>query len=100
MTILATDIRCAIQEALLGLVSPNLRAVNVLVDDNDFMNLLLYYDLPPDEDEQELASLIDLEFFVFFAGDKNDYKIITLPYPQQIPRVGYRVYQRYEAPIK
>ena len=89
-------ILCSIQCALLDHVTPNLRAVYVILD-NDIKTLVFYYEQPLSEEEEELASLTDTEFISDFPADERiDCKVIVLPYPEIIPKVGLCAYRRYE----
>lgn len=96
---LNTSLCLSMQKTLLGQVTPNLRAVILdVIDETIFV--LFYFNDPITEEEEELASLTDLECFAGlsspYAEKNSDYKIIVLPYPQPIPKKGIRVYQRYE----
>lgn len=90
-------ILCSILGALVGYVTPNLRAVYVDFP-NGMYRLCFYYDQPPTEDEAELASLADTEFIADFPRPdyETDFEIFTIPYPQNIPNTGYCAYLRYE----
>jgi hypothetical protein len=93
------SIRLSMQVHLLGHITPNLRAVYVQIRDN-IITLVFYYDNPPSEDEQELASLVHTEFISHSSYDyKTDYQVITLPYPAWIPKDGVCVYLRYEGEL-
>jgi len=83
------------QRALLGNVTPNLRAVYAFIEDDTY-GIIFYYDQPLSEDEEELASLTDTEFLADFPDDKTTCDIQVIPYPKAIPKKGYCVYQRYE----
>ncbi len=91
------SIFCSVQKALLGNVTPNLRAVYVLVEDG-ICGIIFYYDHPLSEDEEELASLADTEFIADFPSPeyKTSCTIEVIPYPTPIPKHGYCVYERYE----
>lgn len=89
-------IRSSIQVALLGHITPNLRAVSVECKENE-IKLFFYYDDLPSEDERELANLSDTEFISDFpVSIKTDFEIIHLPKPTTIPRLGMFVYLRHE----
>ncbi|MDF2549554.1 MAG: hypothetical protein K0S07_621 [Chlamydiales bacterium] len=92
------DILCSIQRALLGNVTPNLRAVNVKLKGEHAIELIFYYDEQPDEDEEELANLTDTEFMADFPSPEfsTGFKVLTIPYPQKIPDEGRCVYLRFE----
>lgn len=89
-------IRSSIQVALLGNITPNLRAVSVECEENK-IKIIFYYQTPPSEEEQELASLADTEFISDFPPTFNtNFQIIHLPKSQAIPKRGFLVYLRYE----
>ncbi len=89
---------CSIQGCLLGYVTPNLRAVYVLIKKENEYELFFYYDKKPSEDEEELASLADTEFIADFPSPecKTDCSVHVIPYPETIIQDGFCVYQRYE----
>jgi hypothetical protein len=94
------SIRLSVQAALLGHITPNLRAVYVQNKD-DINRLVFYYDNPPSEDEQELASLADTEFISHSSYDyETACDVLTLPYPAWIPKDGVCVYLRYEGELE
>lgn len=90
-------IRLSVQRALIGNVTPNLRAVYVKLID-DCIKLIFYYDHPPSEKEQELADFADTEFIADYPRPdyKTDFEIITLPFPHMIPKQDVCIYKRYE----
>ena len=98
MTNQLLSILCYAQRALLGNITPNLRAIYVLIKNDTSLKLVLYYDNPPSEDEEELASLIDTNIFSDFSPFVYDtgYIVKVLPFPDTIPQEGYCVYRRYE----
>lgn len=87
-----------VQRGMLGYVTPNLRALYVLVENDTTFELIFYYDKPLSEDEEELASLIDTEVISAFPSPfyRTDYSVEVLPYPNKITEDGYCVYRRYE----
>lgn len=91
---------CSIQRALLGKVTPNLRAVCLVLSDEK-KHLFFYYNTPPSEEEEELASLADTEFISDFPSPdyQTDCTISVIPYPKKMPENGYYVYLRYEQPF-
>lgn len=92
------NILCYVQRGMLGYVTPNLRALYVVVENDTTIELVLYYDNPPSEEEEELASLID----TYVSADlpppvyDSSYTVKVFPYPKKIPDIGYCVYKRYE----
>ena len=92
------SIRLSVQRALLGHVTPNLRAVYIKCID-DCIQLIFYYDHSPSEEEQERADFADTEFIADFPSPeyKTDFQVITISYPHMIPKDGVCVYKRYES---
>jgi len=86
---------CSIQRALLGNVTPNLRAVYLFVEE-EMYGLIFYYDQPLSEEEEDLASLTDTEFISDFPDYQTSCNIEVIPYPKPIPKKGFCVYERYE----
>lgn len=97
---IAADILCSVQGALLGRVTPNLRAVTIDTK-NDEAILYFYYDKSPSEDEQELSSLADTDFIADFPRPefKTDCKVITLAYPEKIPSADLYADHRFEGDV-
>lgn len=89
---------CSASRALLGRITPNLRAVYIIekrkITFAKFYILTFYYDKQPTEDEFELANLADTDFL----GDigNTEFKVNTLPYPMKISDKGLCIYHRYE----
>lgn len=96
------SILCYAQRALLGNITPNLRAIYVVIKNDTSFKLVLYYDKPLSEDEEELASLIDTNIFSDFSPFvyDTDYIVKVIPYPNEIPKEGYCVYRRFEKDYK
>lgn len=91
------DLRNSAQRALIGNVTPNLRLVGINIEKNDTPILEFFYDKTPTEDEEELASLTDTEFLSDFPmGFQTGFKITSLNYPEPIPKMLLKIYQRYE----
>jgi len=91
------SLRCISQVALLGSVTPNLRAV-IVTFDSKYIRLFFYYDHSPSEEEEELAEEVATELI----SDCTEYMIetekTTMAYPQTIPekKDGIFIYHRYE----
>jgi hypothetical protein len=88
---------CSVQRALLGKITPNLRAVYVIIND-DTLEVCFYYDQHLSEHEEELASLADTEIIADFPSPffKTKFDVQTLASPQQIQNNGICVFHRYE----
>lgn len=88
-------IRSSLQVALLGAVTPNLRAVAVLYE-NEMITILFYYEFPPSEDEIEISEIVGSEVIADFVIPVN-VKQIILPSKEKIPETGLRVFHRHES---
>lgn len=88
----------SIQRALLGAVTPNLRAVDIVIENEQRFDVIFYYDKEISEDEEELSSLVETEFISDFSEpDYQTNRILrVLQYPNKIPQNGFLVYKRYE----
>jgi hypothetical protein len=84
-----------IQKALIGNVTPNLRAVYAFIEHETY-GIIFYYDHPLSTEEQELVSLADTEFLADFPDHETVCKVEVTPYPNEIPKIGYCMYKRYE----
>jgi hypothetical protein len=95
---LVLNVLGSIQRALLGYVTPSLRAVDVVIENEQRFSIIFYYERKIDEDEEELSSLVETEFISDFpVPDYQTNRIIKiLPYPNKIPQNGFLVYKRYE----
>lgn len=94
------EVHCSLQRALLGAVTPNLRAVTVSVNEDEY-HVHVYYQEELSEVENELISLAH----TYFAADFPPPEFTTLitieviPAPQKIPDEGRLVYERYEGSL-
>jgi hypothetical protein len=97
-TEIISHVLCSIQGCLLGRVTPNLRAVYVLIEKENEYKLIFYYHEELSEEEEELASLVDTEFIADFPlpNYKTQCSIHILPYPKKINQSRFCVYKRYE----
>lgn len=82
------------QIALLGNVTPNLRAV--WTEENEANRMTFYYDQSLSAEEKELFKLASQKFTSEFPDGKANCAVEIIPYPKLIPQKGYCVYQRYE----
>lgn len=86
----------AVQLALLGEVTRNLRAVTVEFDDRS-LRLEAFFDVAPDEDDEEAMSLVETELIAAFPAEHAiSVSLITRPAPQMIPQGGAWAYHRRE----
>jgi hypothetical protein len=86
------SLRCSTQVALLGAITPNLRAVNVEFI-NKHVTIFFYYNSTPSEDEKEISSVVAAEVSCDFIDIIVDSENIILPKPNRIPEVGLRIFQ-------
>jgi hypothetical protein len=93
------NVLCSIQGCLLNHVTPNLRAVYIIIKQENEYELIFYYDKKLSEEEEELASLVDTEFIADFPSPyyKTNCIINLLPYPEKIIQDRFCVYKRYES---
>lgn len=86
--------------ALLSEVRPNMRKVSVDFNQNDnTITLYIYLDghLTEEESESDFSGIILAEMMADFPQE-IDWKdeVIIIPYPNEIPKKGICVFQRYE----
>lgn len=95
------DRRCtvllAVQNALLGEVTGNLRAVTVEFDDKS-LRLDAFFDEQPGEEDEEAMSLVETGLVAAFpAAHTLIVSLITRPEPQLIPNGRAWAYARRES---
>ncbi|CDZ81571.1 hypothetical protein BN1013_02107 [Candidatus Rubidus massiliensis] len=95
MTITNIEIRCSLQIALLGAVTPNLRAV--IANHKDYnVELYFYYETSPSDDEVDLSDIVETEVYSYFKKVfVKTYRIVS-PVTEKIPSFGLWVYRRSE----
>ncbi len=91
------SLRCVSQVALLGQVTPNLRAVTTAFD-SECIRLCFYYDQEPSEQERELAEEVASEIISDFTEYMIETEKIILAYPHKIPNKKdiIFIYHRHE----
>lgn len=97
MNITTASARCALQVALLGSVTSNLRAVSATLKENDFL-INFYYDKDPDDQEIDLSEIVSTEVISAFVQATAEVVRTVIPAPEKIPLIenGIWVYFRYE----
>lgn len=95
MEITISSLRCSLQIALLGAVTPNLRVVEFLSENNAIL-LKFYYESSPTKIEEEISEIVTQKITLDFPGISVTYKRIVLPITQLVPQDGLRVYRRKE----
>ncbi len=91
------SILLSIQRALLGAITPRLRAVSVTWDKNS-MVLYFFYDGPISEYDQEESECAATEVLSDFPDDNVETRHIRCDYPQRPPYQGHGAvaYVRHE----
>lgn len=95
MTITISAIRCALQVALLGTVTPNLRAINADLKEKT-LELYFYYEICPSEEEEELSEIVVTELYADFIDISIEIHRVVLPVSTKIPNIGIRIFHRKE----
>ncbi len=81
--------------ALIGEVSPPLRAVRIKWDEK-IIHLFFYYDGEISEEDRESAENIATEVIANFSEHVLEVNIQRLDYPKPIPEIGELAYSRRE----
>lgn len=89
------EICLSIQRALVDCVTPSLRRVSFIKNEN-FIELYFFYDGDPSEIEEELVGDVSAEVISDFPNYNIDSKILKVDYPKKINPAGRIVYNRYE----
>ncbi|CDR33753.1 hypothetical protein [Criblamydia sequanensis] len=84
----------SMHRAILGMVSSNLRGIRI-EEKNGCLWIYFYYENSPSEEEEEMVNFIYTEFVSDFPDQKTDFKVISLPRNEMIPKIGEAVYLRY-----
>lgn len=103
MSIQLPVLKLSIQRALLGNISPKLRAVCANVEENKIY-INFYYDGIISEDDQELYEHACAQIMADFSFPEKgsdvetecNMQIIRLDFPQKMPLIGHWVYYRNE----
>lgn len=95
MSIPISSITSAMQVALLGAITANLRAINVTLKDQN-INLHFYYETQPSEEEEQLSEVVVTELLTYFFEATIKINRIVLPIREKIPEIGIRIFHRSE----
>lgn len=97
MNISIASARCALQVALLGSVTNNVRAVSTTISGTDFI-IYFYYDKEPSDEEIDLSEIVSTEVICSFAQATAEVVRVVLPEPKKPPQDDDTiwVYFRYE----
>lgn len=95
MNVTESSIRCSLQIALLGAITPNLRAINASFEKND-IRLYFYYENSPSEEEEELSEIVVTELYADFIDISITIDRIILTLSRKIPEIGLRIFHRKE----
>ncbi len=92
------NIFCSVQRALLEKVTPKLRAVYVVIKNDNSFETVFYYNEILSEEEEELVSLADTEIIADFPSPEYETacSIKIVSYPKKIVQEGRCLYKRYE----
>ena len=86
----------SLQVALLGAVSPSLRAVSIRKRDDQAI-IFFYYDGPISEEDRESASTVETELLAdLYPEHPFTVELVRLDMPAALPRADFRVYHRRE----
>lgn len=86
----------AVQQALLGEVTPNLRAFAIRYEDAS-IQLEAFFDQQPAEDEVEAMARVETEVIALFPeSHRISLQLVTSPSPQPIPKDRIWTYHRKE----
>ena len=88
------NIRAASQIALLGAVTKNLRAVNVILQGKK-ISINFYYE-QISEEEEEIPEIFATEMISYFEDYAINANSITLSLSRSIPEEGIRIFCRKE----
>lgn len=88
------NIRAASQIALLGAITKNLRAVNIVHDGKKIL-IKFYYEKISSE-EEEIPEIFATEMNTYFENYDISVDSITLPISKSIPEEGIRIFCRKE----
>ncbi len=90
------EVMMALQQALLGEVSPQIRAVSVSWEDGS-IHFLAYIDGPISEEVRESMSCSETELMALFPSSESvTHEVIRLDEPLPIPKDLVWVYRRRE----
>ena len=95
MNLTISSVRCALQVALLGAITPNLRAVNTQIKDH-LMELYFYYEAAASEEEVDLSEIVATELLSDFIEIRVNVNRVILPIRQPIPEQELRIFHRSE----
>ena len=89
------NVRAASQIALLGAVTKNLRAINVIQEGKKIL-VNFYYEKINDEEEEEIPEIFATEMIAYFEDYDINACSIILPLSETIPEEGIRIFCRKE----
>lgn len=90
----------AVQQALLGEITANLRAVTVIYDEKSIL-LEAYFDEEATGEDKNAMSLVETELIAAFPEDHAiDVKLVRRPTPQLIPKDRIWAFHRKETMLE
>ncbi|MGA8164789.1 MAG: hypothetical protein WB791_07180 [Waddliaceae bacterium] len=93
-----TDLILSANRALLSLIHPNMREIDIeYIKEKKTINFCVYFDLQPTDNQKDDVGNMVTEMSCQFTDDIQwEEEIIFLPYPERIPQRGICVFRRYE----
>jgi hypothetical protein len=82
--------------ALLGAITPNLRAINAKLKESNNVELYFYYENYLSEEEEDLSEIVVSELYADFIDIYIVIHRIVLPVSDKIPEIGLRIFHRKE----
>ena len=97
LTVLRTNIILSTNRALLGAITPHLRAIAIDYDSQKFL-LRGYFDLGATEEEKEMlnAALTEITADLWQEIKEWKFEAIDRPYPSEMESLKEMVFRRYE----
>ncbi len=93
----ATDVLLAIQDALLGAIAANLRAITARWDQSS-IHFDAYFDGEVTDEDRETMAIVDTEVLAGFPETHTvTHTVHRVDFPAQIPKSGKFVFLRWEA---
>lgn len=80
---LRSAVLLAMQSSLLGMITPNMRAITCSYDESDII-IKFVFDNTPDADENELCEDFLTEMLSHFDSHKISLQVISIPIPENI----------------
>lgn len=97
MNLTISSVRCALQIALLGAITQNLKRVSTKFSESH-IDIYFYYDKSPSEEEEEISEEVSTEVMCSFLDISTEVHRIVHPKPNKHPQEKDKipVFARYE----